>query len=114
MKYISLVLFLMFLLFTAWQYNDPDPVLWIPIYSITAYCAWQSYKGKANTEMLIVLAIMASAAAVNSWSQMTAWEGFNTEDLSMKTPNQEIARETVGLAICAASYLYFIFAKKQF
>lgn len=111
MKYISLALFLIFLLFTGWQYNDPDPILWIPIYGIAAYCAWMAYKGKSNLEMLMILSIIATAASINSWSQMTAWEGFNTEDLSMKSINQELAREAAGLAICAVSFLLFIIVK---
>ena len=113
MKYISLALFLIFLLFAGWQYNDPDPILWIPIYGIAAYCAWQSYSGKANREMLIVLFVMASAAGINSWLQMTAWEGVMTDGLAMKTPNQELARESLGLGICAVSFLLFLVLKKK-
>jgi Transmembrane family 220, helix len=108
MKYISLALFLMFLLFAGWQYNDPDPILWIPIYGIAAYCAWQAFKGNSNKEMLIVLAIMAATAGINSWLQMTAWEGVITEGLSMKTPNQELAREALGLGICSVSFIWFL------
>ncbi len=112
MKYISLLLFLIFLLFAGWQYNDPDPILWIPIYGIAAYCAWQSYSGKSNKEMLIILTLMAAAAGLNSWLQMTAWEGVVTEGLAMKTPNQELARESLGLAICAVSFIWFLISKK--
>lgn len=113
MKYISLLLFLMFLLFAGWQYNDPDPILWIPIYGIAAYCAWNSFKGHINKEMLIVLAIISIAAAINSWTQMTAWEGVITEGLSMKTMNQELARESLGLGICGISFLYFLIIGKK-
>ncbi|MES2795185.1 MAG: transmembrane 220 family protein [Bacteroidota bacterium] len=112
MKYISFLLFLVFLLFAGWQYNDPDPVLWIPIYGIAAYCAWQSFKGQSNDEMLIVLTVISFAAAINSWSQMTAWEGVVTEGLSMKTVNQELARESLGLGICSVSFLFFFLVKK--
>jgi Transmembrane family 220, helix len=112
MKYISLVLFLMFVLFAGWQYNDPDPLLWIPIYGIAAYCAWRSFKGKTNTELLTVLIIISAAAALNSWNQMTAWEGVITEGLSMKTMNQELAREALGLAICTLSFIWFLISGK--
>jgi hypothetical protein len=113
MKYISLALFLIFLLFTGWQYNDPDPILWIPIYGIAAYCAWKSFKGQSNSEMLIVLAVISTAAAINSWTQMTAWEGVITGTISMKTHNQELARESLGLGICAVSFLFFWVSKKK-
>jgi Transmembrane family 220, helix len=112
MKYISLILFVIFVLFASLQYNDPDPILWIPIYGIAAYCAWRSYIGNSNKEMLIVLALISTAAAINSWTQMTAWEGVVTEGFSMKTPNQELARESLGLGICAISFLWFMVSKK--
>ncbi len=105
MKYISLFFSLIFLLFAAWQYNDPDPILWIPIYGIAAYCSFMGYKGRINKELLIVLTLISVAAAINSWLQMTAWEGLITDTISMKTHNQELARESLGLAICAFSFL---------
>jgi Transmembrane family 220, helix len=107
MKYISLTFFVIFLLFTYWQFNDPDPILWIPIYGIAAYCAFRSYQGAANKEMVLVLAFMAAAAGINSWTQMTAWEGLITEGLAMKTHNQEVAREALGLGICVVALLFF-------
>jgi hypothetical protein len=38
---------------------------------------------------------------------MTAWEGFLTDGLSMKTHNQELAREAVGLWIASGSLALF-------
>lgn len=113
MKYINLLLCLIFLLFTGWQYNDPDPLLWVPIYGVSAYCAWQAYKGKANTELLLVLTVLALGAGLNTWSQMTAWEGVITGSIAMKTHNQELAREALGLGICGISFILFIFTGKK-
>lgn len=113
MKFISLILFLIFLLFAGWQYNDPDPILWIPIYGIAAYCSWQSFRGHSNKELLIILIIISGAAAINSWSQMTSWEGIMTDSLAMKTLNQELARESLGLGICNVAFLYCLFFTKN-
>jgi Transmembrane family 220, helix len=113
MKYVSLLLFFIFILFAGWQYNDPDPILWILIYCIAAYCAWQSFKGNTNIEMLWILTIISLAAALNSYLQMTAWEGVISEGLAMKTPNQELARESLGLLICSVSFLFQIFFTKK-
>lgn len=40
---------------------------------------------------------------------MTQWEGFFTEGagMEMKTLNQELAREAVGLMICVVCFLGF-------
>jgi hypothetical protein len=107
MKYIALFFTLVFLLFAGWQYNDPDPILWIPIYLIAAYATFRTYQGKANPEMLLVLIVLSFAAGMNTWNMMTSWEGFFSEGggLSMKTMNQELAREACGLWICTVSFM---------
>jgi hypothetical protein len=46
-------------------------------------------------------------AGIQLWSEMTAWEGFMTDGLAMKTMNQELAREAVGLWICSAALAIF-------
>ncbi len=109
MKYISLFLVVMFLLFAGWQLNDPDPVLWVTIYLVAAYVSFRAYQGKFNQELLLVLAVSAATAATNSFLQITAWEGMGLEDLSMKTMNQELAREAFGLVICLGSYFFTLF-----
>jgi Transmembrane family 220, helix len=107
MKYIALIFTFIFILFAGWQYNDPDPILWIPIYLIAAYATFRTYQGKANGEMLLVLIVLSFAGGMNSWQAMTAWEGFFSEGagISMKTVNQELAREACGLWICTISFM---------
>lgn len=107
MKYFALLMVLVFALFAGWQFNDPDPVLWVTLYLVGAYVSWQMYQGKHNAEMLVVLALLALAGAVSAWQQMTAWEGINPEDLSMKSTNQELAREAFGLGICAITAVVY-------
>ncbi|MEA5256810.1 transmembrane 220 family protein [Arcicella aquatica] len=110
MKYLGIVFTMIFLLFAGWQYNDPDPVLWIPIYLVAAYCSLKAYQGKSNPELLVVVTIMSFVAGLNTWFQMTSWEGFFSEGggLSMKTINQELAREACGLWICTFSFLLYL------
>jgi hypothetical protein len=107
MKYTALFFTFIFLLFAAWQYNDPDPILWIPMYLIAAYANFRTYQGKANLEMLWVLIILSFVGGLNSWQAMTAWEGFFSEGagISMKTMNQELAREACGLWIATVSFM---------
>jgi general stress protein CsbA len=114
MKYFALLFALIFLLFAGWQYNDPDPVLWIPVYLVPVYVCVQAFKGKYNTELLVVLTIMSFVAGLNTWFQMTAWEGFFSEGegISMKTMNQELAREACGLWICTGTYVVFLLKSK--
>jgi hypothetical protein len=107
MKYIALFFTIIFLLFAVLQYNDPDPILWIPIYLIAAYASFRTYQGQANKEMLLVLIVLSFVGGLNSWQAMTAWEGFFSEGagISMKTVNQELAREACGLWIATVSFV---------
>lgn len=102
-----------FLLFTYWQFNDPDPILWMPIYGIASYVSFQAFRGHFNKELLGILFILSACAGIQLWVEMTAWEGFMTDGLAMKTMNQELAREAVGLWIASFSFaIYFISEKK--
>lgn len=98
---------LVFLLFTYWQFNDPDPILWVPVYATAIYTSLQAMRGKTNPELLIVLFCLSLFAGLQLWEEMTAWEGFLTDGLSMKTHNQELAREAVGLWIASGSFALF-------
>jgi len=104
---------LVFLLFTYWQFNDPDPILWVPVYATAVYTALQAMRGKTNPELLIVLFCLSVFAGLQLWVEMTAWEGFLTDGLSMKTHNQELAREAVGLWIATASFALFYGLEKK-
>jgi hypothetical protein len=98
---------IIFLLFSYWQLNDPDPVLWVPIYLTAAYTSFQALRNRINLELLIVLFCLSFFAGLQLWMEMTAWEGFLTDGLSMKTHNQELAREAVGLWIASGSLALF-------
>jgi hypothetical protein len=98
---------LAFTLFTYWQLNDPDPVLWVPVYATAVYTSIQAMRGKTNPELLLVLFCLSFFAGLQLWMEMTAWEGFLTDGLSMKTHNQELAREAVGLWIASGSLVLF-------
>lgn len=104
---------LVFALFTYWQLNDPDPILWVPVYATAVYTSLQAMRGKTNPELLIVLFSLSLFAGLQLWVEMTAWEGFLTDGLSMKTHNQELAREAVGLWIASASFALFYGLEKN-
>ena len=46
MKIFNLIFCILFILFGALQYNDPDPWLWIPFYLYAAILCWLAFKGK--------------------------------------------------------------------
>lgn len=106
--FISGILFtIIFTLFAYWQLNDPDPILWVPVYGSVVYVSAQAIRGKVNCELVSILFVLSLMAGIQLWSEMTAWEGFITDGLAMKTMNQELAREAVGLWICSAALALF-------
>ena len=46
MKIFNIVFSVLFVLFAALQYNDPDPYIWMPIYLYTAILCWQASRNK--------------------------------------------------------------------
>lgn len=112
-SFLGILFSLIFLLFTYWQFNDPDPILWVPIYGVATYVSFQAFRGMVNKELTIVLFALSTFAGIQLWVEMTAWEGFMTDGLAMKTMNQELAREAVGLWIASFSFaLYYLLEKK--
>lgn len=106
--FISGILFtIIFTLFAYWQLNDPDPILWVPVYGSVVYVSAQAIRGKVNRELVSILFVLSLMAGIQLWSEMTAWEGFMTDGLAMKTMNQELAREAVGLWTCSAALALF-------
>jgi len=46
MKIFNIFFCLVFILFAALQYNDPDPYIWMPIYLYTAVLCWLASRNR--------------------------------------------------------------------
>lgn len=119
MRYLALAFFIIYILFSFWQINDPDPVWWITLYLVPAFVSFKAFQKKYNPELLIILLVLYFANALNSLLQIPAYEGFFTKGggLSMKTHNQELVREVTGLGICIFTYMTYIIyylARKEY
>ncbi|GAB2581373.1 transmembrane 220 family protein [Spirosoma areae] len=99
-KPVSIIFGLLFILFAALQYNDPDPEVWVPIYAAAAVACFMAYAGVGRWWFFAVIAGMYVVAAVYQWPP--AFEGFLFGEMGMRSLNIELARESGGLAICAA------------
>ena len=93
---------LLFLLFAYWQWNDPDPVLWMSIYGYAAVLSALAAVGRYPIPLLLTGAIAGFMgglyffpASVSEWV-LQEWQ---QQDLSMKTLDMEEARESFGLLI---------------
>ncbi|GAB3727911.1 transmembrane 220 family protein [Spirosoma lituiforme] len=98
-KTISIIFGLLFVLFAAVQYNDPDPEVWVPIYGLAAIACFMAYGGVGRWWFFVGMAIMYVVAATYQWPPV--FEGFLFSEVGMRSMNIEMAREAGGLAICA-------------
>lgn len=99
-KILSLSFGLLFVLFAAFQYNDPDPQVWIPIYGLAAVACFMVYAGVGQPWFYAVMGGFYVVAAIYQWPPR--FEGFLFSEVGMRSLNIEMAREAGGLAICAA------------
>ncbi|QMW00257.1 transmembrane 220 family protein [Spirosoma foliorum] len=100
MRKILLITFgILFILFAAVQYNDPDPQIWIPIYGVAAIACFMAYANVGEWWVFAILGGIYIGAAVYQWPPK--FEGFLFSEVGMRSMNIEMAREAGGLAICA-------------
>ena len=110
-KTLSIIFGLLFILFAAVQYNDPDPEVWIPIYGFAAVACFMAYFGLARWWFLVAMAVLYVVAAVYQWPPV--FEGFVFSEVGMRSMNIELAREAGGLAICAVVMALLAFLTPQ-
>ncbi|GAB3897968.1 hypothetical protein GCM10028803_16780 [Larkinella knui] len=100
-KVLPITFGLLFVLFAAFQYNDPDPQVWIPIYGFAAIASFMAFSAVGRPWLYIAAGIIYLGSAIYWWPPK--FEGFLLDEMGMKTINIELARESGGLAICAVA-----------
>jgi len=117
MKIFNIVFIVLFVLFAALQYNDPDPYFWIPIYLFAAFVCYQATKGIYQPILYIIGFVVYISYAVYLVFEKTGvinWAtAHDTESLvqSMKAekPWIEATREFGGLVIILTVLVLNIF-----
>jgi hypothetical protein len=103
MKIANILLALLFLLFAYFQYNDPDPWLWITIYLIVAGICGAAAFGHYNHWLTVAVFISLTVYWLILLPDFISWvgEGMPTITGSMKaeSPHIELVREFLGLLI---------------
>jgi hypothetical protein len=118
MKIFNLLFCLLFVLFAALQYNDPDPYIWIPIYLYAAVLCWLAFRNKFYA-VLYWLGILAygtyASYLIFTKNGVLDWIKFHRAEniaatMKAEQPWIELAREFFGLIILIAvmliNYLY--------
>jgi hypothetical protein len=118
MKIFNLIFCVLFVLFAALQYNDPDPYIWMPIYLYSATLCYLAAKQKFYPKAYLVGFIVYGAYAVYLFFDKTGvldWVQEHQSESMVQTmkatkPWIEESREFFGLVILivvlAINWLY--------
>jgi hypothetical protein len=102
-KTLNLIFFVAFALSVLVQFNDPDPVAWIVVYSAAALLCIMQFLDKVPVLFpvtLLVTAIIWIGLLLPSVMHGVPWADI-FDSLTMKTKSVEEAREIGGLALIA-------------
>lgn len=113
MRYFALFFAVLFVLFAAVQYNDPDPWFWIPVYLIPAVISFLVFRGTYPVAALWIAAALFLVGAIY-WlpPNMSEWLGMEQEasTLEMRVPFIEEAREAMGLFVVVVAMVIYLIA----
>jgi len=111
-----------FILFAAVQYNDPDPYVWIPIYLYAAILCWLAFRSKYFPGAYLVgIAIYAAYAVYKFFDKNGVWDWMTKHDatniagtMKAEKPWIEETREFFGLLILIVVLLIdYFYAKRK-
>jgi hypothetical protein len=116
MKIVKILLFILYVTFASLQWNDPDPLLWIGIYGMTAMMILLNLLGWHSRVILGVLIIVGVIYSLTYLGGVIDFfeandPGAIAESMHFDRPYIEETREFGGLWIALAGLL-FIFYKK--
>ena len=115
MKHI--LISVLFIVFAAVQWNDPDAHIWIPVYLVVAIVAFLGFRGRYYSKPYLALSAILVLWMATYLPHIYDWVigGMPNIAGSMKaeSPFIELTREFFGLLICfAAIWYYYIQSKK--
>lgn len=122
MKIFNVFFCVIFIVFAALQYNDPDPYVWMPIYLYAAALCWLAVRSKyfpgAYLAGIGVYAVYATYKFFDEngvWDWMTKHHAANIADtMKAEQPWIEETREFFGLVILIGVLLInFFYAKSK-
>jgi Transmembrane family 220, helix len=107
MKVFNIVFCVLFIVSALLQYNDPDPVIWVPIYIYAAYLCYAATKKRFNSTLYIVgglvfvayaIYLLVDDTGVISWAGEHGAENI-AQSMHATKPWIEETREFFGLGI---------------
>jgi hypothetical protein len=113
MRYLYLLLFIMFLGFMGLQYNDPDPFLWMALYGYIAVLLALAVFNIFHKLLIAAGLLVYFAGTLYLFPSVIEWINKEHGNNFMQSMNNEKmyieeTRECAGLAICLACNLLLV------
>lgn len=111
-RIINLILALLFVLFAYFQYNDPDPLVWILIYSYIAIIGFLAFAQKFYKWLIIAGLVLFGGGVLYLLPSVYEWLANHSEvsllyGMAPDKPYIEESRECGGLLIALLCLVYF-------
>ena len=121
MKIFNLVFSILFVLFAALQYNDPDPYLWIPLYLFSAVLCWLAFRNKYYPSLFLTAILIYTLYAAYLFFTKDGMLDYLREhrgddiagEMKATKPWIEATREVLGLLIMIIVLLINYFYSKR-
>jgi hypothetical protein len=122
LKLFNIFFCIVFILFAAVQYNDPDPYVWMPIYLYAAVLCWLAFRNRYFPgAYLLGIAVYAAYAIYKFFDQNGVWDWITkhheaniASTMKAELPWIEETREFFGLVILIVVLLIdYIYAKRR-
>ena len=121
MKIFNLVFSILFVLFAALQYNDPDPYLWIPLYLFSAVLCWLAFRNKYYPSLFVTAILIYTLYAAYLFFTKDGMLDYLREhrgddiagEMKATKPWIEATREVLGLLIMIIVLLINYFYSKR-
>lgn len=118
MKWLHFILFILFTLFAYFQWNDPDPLVWIIVYLIVASVAFQAFRGKLYYKLCLGITLVFLLGAATYVPDVIQWfkDGMPslTESMKASSPYIELVREFFGLIIAIVVMSFYLVHSKKY
>ncbi len=117
MRVFNIFFIVIFVLFAALQYNDPDPHIWIPIYLFAAFLCYKACTGKYHPYLYIAglilfigyaIYLFFDASGVLNWMTVHESESI-VQSMKAEKPWIEETREFGGLLMIIVVLLINMF-----
>lgn len=104
MKIVNLTLGLLFIVFAAIQFNDPDPEFWATLYGgiavLSLFAAFKKYNVWIILIGLVVVSYELFKLFPPFWNWLQSGMPSIVETMKAEDPYIELVREFLGLVIC--------------